>query len=96
MSILLLLLLLVLLVLFWQKNMAAREAAATAARDTCQHQSLQLLDGSVSLQRMALARDDSGRPVLKRVFQFSYSPEGASRQTGFVIMQGDKIENIGL
>ena len=96
MGILLLLLFLALIVLFWQGNMAAREAAATAARDTCRHQGLQLLDGTVALQGMSLTRNDRGIMAIKRIFQFSYSPEGASRQTGFVITVGNRVDNVGL
>lgn len=96
MSILFLLLLLALIVLFWQSNMSAREAAAAAARDTCSRQGLQLLDGTVELQRMQFARNTPGTLVFRRVFQFSYSPDGATRQSGFVIMLGNQVENIGL
>ncbi len=96
MGILLLLLLLALLVVAWQRNMAARETAAAAARDICQRQSLQMLDGTVALQQVRLTRNHKGHVVLRRVFQFNYSPEGASRQTGFVIMTGGEIVHIGL
>lgn len=96
MSVLLLLLLLALVVLLWQSNMLAREAAAAAARDTCYRQNLQLLDGTVQLQRMRLARLDTGSLSFRRVFQFSYSPDGDTRHSGFVIMLGNQVENIGL
>ncbi len=96
MSILLLLLLLALVVLLWQSNMSARETATSAARDTCSRQQLQLLDGTVELQRMRPIRSETGTLVFRRVFQFSYSPDGTIRQSGFVIMLGNQIESIGL
>jgi hypothetical protein len=95
-GILSLLLLLALVIWLWQSNMSAHEAAAAAARDTCNRQGLQLLDGTVHLQRMRLARNESGSATIKRVFQFCYSPEGATRQYGFVITLGNQVDNIGL
>jgi len=95
MATLLSLLALALLVWLWQDTLAAREQAVRAARDTCRRQSLQFLDGTVVLRRTGLARG-TGRPLLRRTFQFAYSPEGASRHSGFVIMLGHKVENVGL
>jgi hypothetical protein len=93
---LLLLILLGALVWFWQNTLHDRELALLAARDACQHQQLQLLDATVTLQRIALRRARRGGITLQRTFQFSYSTEGHDRQTGFVITLGNHVEQVGL
>ena len=93
---LLLLVLLGLLVWLWQNSLRAREKAIRAARDACQQQHFQLLDGSVVLQRFRPGRRGDGRLLLRRTFLFSYSEDGLERKTGFVIMSGNHIEQVGL
>ena len=93
---LLLLILLGLIVWFWQNTLRARELALRAARDTCQNQQLQLLDGTVTLHRLVLRRSNRGHLTLQRTFQFTYSVDGDDRQTGFVITLGDLVEQVGL
>jgi len=91
-----LLILLAMLVWFWQNTLRDRELALLAARDICQHQNLQLLDATVTLQRIALHRSSRGGLILQRTFQFAYSAEGHDRQTGFVITLGNHVEQVGL
>jgi hypothetical protein len=93
---LLLLVLLGLIVWFWQNTLKARELALRAARDTCLSQQLQLLDGSVTFQRIALRRSHRGRMTLQRTFQFAYSEDGHDRRAGFVITLGNHVEQVGL
>lgn len=93
---LLLLALLGLLAWLWQNSLRARESATRAARDACQQQHFQLLDGSVALQRFRPGRLANGRLSLQRTFLFSYSENGLERKTGFVIMSGNHIEQVGL
>ena len=93
---LLLLILLGLIVWFWQNTLRARELALQAARDACQSQQLQLLDGTVTLHRLVLRRSHRGYLSLQRTFQFSYSTAGDDRQTGFVITLGNLVEQVGL
>lgn len=96
MGTLLALLLLGLLLIQWQAHMAVRETAARAAAALCRGQGYQLLDGTVALAGARLVRSEQGFLVIRRVFQFAYSPEGATRQTGFVIMLGGQVDSIGL
>ncbi len=93
---LLLLILLGLIVWFWQNTLRARELALQAAREVCQRQQLQLLDGTVTLHRLALQRSNRGHIALQRTFQFAYSTAGDDRKTGFVITIGDLIDQVGL
>jgi len=93
---LLLLVLLGALAWFWQDTLRARELALGAARDLCGAQQLQLLDATVSLHRLQLQRSDRGGTELRRTFQFSYSDDGDSRRTGFIITAGNRVEQMGL
>jgi len=93
---LLLLILLGLIIWFWQNTLRARELALQAALDACRNQQLQLLDGTVTLHRLALRRSNQGRMMLQRTFQFTYSAEGDDRQTGFIITLGNLVEQVGL
>ncbi len=93
---LLLLILLGLIIWFWQNTLRARELALRAARDTCQSQQLQLLDGTVTLHRLVLRRSNRGYLTFQRTFQFTYSLQGDDRQTGFVITLGGLVEQVGL
>ncbi len=93
---LLLLIFLALVVWFWQNTLRVRERALNAARHVCQRQQLQLLDGTVTLQDLALRRSPRGRLVFQRTFRFAYSLDGYDRQTGFIITVGDLVEQVGL
>lgn len=93
---LVLLLLLGLLAWFWQNTLRARESALHAARELCQRQQLQLLDATVTLQSLRLRRGEHGRLQLRRTFQFNYSDTGENRRTGFILMTGNRIDQVGL
>lgn len=90
------LLILALLVWLWQDTQQARERAILTARRTCHDQQLQLLDGTVSLQRLRPGRCHSGRFCLQRTFVFEYSTSGDDRQQGFVLMNGPSVAMVGL
>lgn len=81
---------------FWYRNLAAREQATRAARQTCRRQELQFLDETVALRGLRLQRDRAGRACLERTYQFEYSEDGANRQRGFVIVRGTHVESVGL
>jgi hypothetical protein len=88
--------LLVLLLWLWQNTLRIRELAIVAARQTCSRQQLQLLDGTVVLHRLGVKRSPSGHLALRRTFLFAYSEDGLERHTGFIIMLGAQIEQVGL
>jgi hypothetical protein len=92
---LILLILLGMLLWFWQDTLRVRELALQAAREVCANQQLQLLDATVTVQRLALRRL-AGQAVLQRTFQFTYSRDGNDRLTGFVITLGNHVEQVGL
>lgn len=90
------LILLGLAVYAWQNSRRIHERATAAARNACAAQDLQLLDGTVVLYRVTLERPETGRVALRRTFVFAYSTDGADRRSGFVIMLGTGLEQVGL
>ena len=80
----------------WYDNLRAREVAIRVAGETCQQQSVQLLDSTVALKSMRLKRRPEGLLTLQRAYQFEYSESGANRQRGFIILSGRQIDSIGL
>lgn len=89
------LILLGMLLWFWQDTLHVRELALQAAHDICSSQQLQLLDATVTLQRV-LVRRTASHPALQRTFLFTYSSNGNDRHSGFVITVGNHVEQVGL
>jgi hypothetical protein len=89
---------LVLLAWFWYASLKSREIAIQAVRHACDAEGLQLLDETVFQATMKLARNEDGRMVLRRVYQFEYSDTGNNRRQGAVHLLGGKVVllNIGL
>ena len=80
----------------WYASLAARELANRVATDTCAQAGVQLLDGTVAVFRVTLARDDDGRLALRRTYVFDYSEDGYSRRRGFVVLTGRALDSVGL
>lgn len=80
----------------WHASLAARELANRIATDTCTRAGVQLLDGTVSMLRLSLARPESGGLALRRTYVFDYSDDGYSRRRGFVVMTGLAVDSVGL
>ena len=60
----------------WFDSLKARETAVSAAREACRAEGLLLLDDTVAISAMKLARDDDGRIRLQRAYAFEYSDTG--------------------
>jgi len=81
---------------FWHASLAARELANHLATDTCSRSGVQLLDGTVSVQKLALTRGGDGRLAFRRVYVFDYSEDGVTRRRGFVVLTGLDVDSVGL
>jgi len=79
---------------FWYDTVHVLEVARKAGRQTCSEMNVQFLDDTVANIGLALARDRSGRRVLRRTYRFEFSETGNSRLEGRLIMLGDKVESI--
>ena len=80
----------------WYASLAARERANRVATDTCAQAGVQLLDGTVAVFRVSLARDGDGRLCLRRTYVFDYSDDGYNRRRGFVVLTGLSLDSVGL
>ncbi len=82
----------------WLDSLKARDIGIAAARTACLSEDLQLLDDTVAISRLRLARNDDGRLQLQRVYAFEYSDTGDNRRNGSVVMLGRRVVvlNVGL
>ncbi|HVS27771.1 MAG TPA: DUF3301 domain-containing protein [Burkholderiales bacterium] len=82
----------------WFDSLKAREAAIRAARAACAAEGLMLLDYTVAIAGLKLARDEDGRLKLQRAYDFEYSDNGDNRLKGSVVLLGHRVVilNIGL
>ncbi len=77
---------------FWHDTIRAREAGIKAARGACERAGVQLLDDTVALRTMRLARNEAGHLTLRRVYEFEFSGSGFDRQPGGVVLLGREVE----
>jgi hypothetical protein len=82
------------LVWFWLHGIRILEIAREAGRQACSREGVQFLDDTVAGTGLALARDLSGRRILRRSYRFEFSETGESRREGEVIMLGDRVESV--
>jgi len=82
----------------WFDSLRARDAAIASARTACTSEGLLLLDDTVAITSLRLARDGVGQLGLRRVYEFEYSDTGNNRRKGSMVLQGNRviIVNIGL
>ncbi|ATE62507.1 DUF3301 domain-containing protein [Thauera sinica] len=80
-----------LLVWFWFDSLQAREAGVAAARVACRREGLQFLDETVVGRGLRPVRDEDGRLVLQRAFEFEYSRSGYDRFHGSVVLRGRDV-----
>ena len=78
------------------ENARAREIALQHCRRACFHARAQLLDETVTLERVRLARDPLGRACLRRTYGFEYTFDGERRLTGLLVLRGRGIELLRL
>ena len=79
---------------FWLGSLKTREIALLICRNACLRANVQLLDETVALKRLDLARDQTGRVHLRRRYQFEYSEQGLERRQGEIILLGNQLLSI--
>ena len=86
------------LVWLWLDSLKAREAAVLAARQACAIEGFMLLDDTVAIAALKLARNDDGHVQIQRAYNFEYSDTGNNRRNGSVVLLGRRVVlfNIGL
>ncbi|MDX1606513.1 MAG: DUF3301 domain-containing protein [Candidatus Competibacterales bacterium] len=80
---------------FWYDALKARERAREASLRACRRDGVQLLDDTVMLDRLWLRRE-LGRLRLERRYVFEFTPDGARREQGLVVMLGDQVQVVAL
>lgn len=80
---------------FWLDSARAREIATGICLEMCQRHNLQLLDQTVSLQRIGLRWTSQGIRIRRR-FHFDYSEEGTARLSGQITLTGVLLDGFTL
>ena len=83
---------------FWLTSLKVREAAVRAARIACDSENLLLLDDTVAIRAIKLARNDEGHVRIQRTYDFEYSDTGDNRRKGSVVLIGSRVVvfNVGV
>ena len=89
-----LLLLIALLLWLWRAGQDSRDAAIAIARETCERQGLQFLDGTPALQKIRPCFSWRTGPGLRRIYTFDYSADGVGRKTGCIIMHNARVSAV--
>ena len=85
-------LLILLGIYLWQGALKAREQARALSHALCSQARVQLLDQTVALQRVGLARGADGRLHVRRRYRFEISTDGVDRHAGSLeILAGELL-----
>lgn len=79
---------------FWLHSLRILEIARNTGKQACIEAEVQFLDDTVARTEQEIARDRSGRRVLRRIYRFEFSETGNSRIEGRIIMLGDEVESV--
>lgn len=80
----------------WIDSLRARERAVTAGRATCRRYGVQLLDDTVAIAGLRLARGSDGRLAIERRYVFEFSETGDNRRQGAMVLLGAELADIVL
>ena len=78
-------------VLAWSAAQGAVERARAVAASVCRAARVQLLDETVSLEKLALRRNRDGRLRLLRQYRYEYSRDGLERQPAALALLGGEL-----
>ncbi|MBF0186980.1 MAG: DUF3301 domain-containing protein [Magnetococcales bacterium] len=90
----LLLLVILTLVAWWYFGMQARERAHGLAKGACSTMDVTLLDDTVAIASLTLARSAEGRLVVRRIYTFDCVDDLEIRHRGTIILLGKRLENL--
>ena len=77
---------------FWSEARCNHERASASVRKILRRSGAQLLDDTVSLQAMKLARNRGGRIGIQRSYAFEFTYDRISRQQGSLTLLADQLE----
>lgn len=87
---------LIAVVAFWWTSSRSREKAVALSRNACERCQVQLLDGTVTLNKMRLQRNDRGHINIARWYTFEFSTSGIDRRQGLVGLLGNTLTSMHL
>ena len=76
---------------FWLASLRAKEIANELAKHLCVKAQVMLLDESVALKGLSLARSTSGSVAFKRIYHFEFASDGSQRYFGRIVMLGSQL-----
>lgn len=79
------------LLYFWWANTQSRETAIKLARAACARCGVQLLDETVTLQKLRPRRTAKGHMGIARWYTFEFSASGNDRKRGIVGLLGTQL-----
>ncbi|MEP6485312.1 MAG: DUF3301 domain-containing protein [Rudaea sp.] len=85
------LILVMLAIYLWQASLKARERARQLGHELCAQAHVQLLDQTVSLQRLRIERGSDGRLHWRRRYRFELSTDGVDRHQGTLDIMQDRL-----
>lgn len=81
---------------YWQDGLRSREITLKRCRQLCAAHKVQLLDQSVHVARLQLARTSAHRLCIRRYYAFEFSIAGADRYYGVAVVAGGDVEHLSL
>ncbi len=76
---------------YWWDTTRTNETAMRSCRRICQSAGVQLLDATVSRQRVWLRRHPQGGIQICRLYSFEYSRDNETRQFGYLVLLGHQV-----
>ena len=83
--------LLLAIIAYWWDTSRTNEIAMQSCRRICQSAGVQLLDATVSRQRVWLRRHTQGGVQICRLYSFEYSQDSENRQFGYIVLLGHQV-----
>lgn len=83
------------LLLYWWRTSEQKTVAVRGAHDYCKQRELQFLDDSLVFRKYRLEGFKPHRRLC-RVYEFDYSPDGRSRESGEIVLHGYRILRVVL
>lgn len=78
------------------RGLGLRDRALVLVRQHCKDVDVQLLDESIVLDRIRLARSRSGRVGIARRYAFEFTVTGERRYSGSILLHGAELLSIEL
>jgi len=83
--------LLLAIIAYWWDTTRTNEIAMQSCRRICQSAGVQLLDATISRQRVWLRRHPQGGVQICRLYSFEYSQDSENRQFGYIVLLGHQV-----